>query len=178
MMEEKVLLGNRGNEIKLNRKQSVLITVLVTIVVWSIVIAFGYQWMTYYQCRHSNTVLYGYDQGLVEKIIEESQVGELPTGRWHYYENGEMSHVIDNGMGYMKIYRNNILISLSVDDSLADLKSYFNPRFWITGERMVRANKVYEIRDESAYQKALKQLEENTVPEQYLLKIGAEYFVN
>lgn len=177
-MEEKVIQDKLSDGYSINRKRTILITVLVTIRVWSIVIAFGYQWMIYYQCRHSNTVLYGYDQGLIEKITEESQVDELQSGRWLYYKTGEMSHVIDNGMGYMKIYRNNILVSLSVDDPLADLKSYFNPRYWISGERAVRANKVYEIRDDAAYQKALKQLEENTVPERYLLKIGDEYFVN
>ena len=171
-------MDNQSKELRKNRRNTILITIIVTIIVWSAFIVYGYQWVTYYQCRHSNTVLYGYEQGKIEKITDASLVDDANTGRWLYYSEGEISNVIDNGMGYLKIYRNNILITMSVDDPMADLKSYFSPKYWITGTRSIRNNIVYQIRDENKYQKALKQLEENEVPNRYLLKIGDECFVN
>lgn len=134
--------------------KTVIISSILSIIVFCFLSYNIYQRIRYNECLNNNMVLYDYCNG---KIDLKSNKEIIDNGLPYYYvlKEGNTITIGDGQAGYIKIYKNNILVSMMVDNYLADFISYFNIKVWFGGTRSITPNREYQIRCDKEYKRTL-----------------------
>lgn len=152
-------------DLKIGKRKLIIKTAIlssaVSILVFCMASYYLYSYNRYKECLNNNAALWNFEEGMLQLVEGQNEVdGDVYTGNGmtiHINELGEIRYISDEYGGFKKLFKDNILQYVFVDDDLADFISYINPRVCLGGARKVKPEKKYEIRsDDEIYE--LKQL--------------------
>ncbi|MCT4544801.1 MAG: hypothetical protein N4A63_14795 [Vallitalea sp.] len=157
--------------------RTAIITSIISVVVFCIVSYKLYSYNRYKECLYNDGALYLYQEGELRLIEDNDDTKEkiyLGGGFRIYMNEVEGIYTIsDENDGFIKIYKDNILQHIYVDDYLADFVSYLNPKVWFGGARHIISNRTYNIRSDKEISKLKKLIDEGG--ENYLLSSDLHY---
>ena len=147
---KKTLTSNLNIQFIKKNYKLIILTSFISSVVTAFLIYYTSSRIRLNECLNNNAALYSFIDGNL-KLIEEELNTKVYNKNGYTVRilNNKLHIVSDNTMGYTKIYKNNILQSIQVYYPLSDFISYLNPKFWITGSRTVRSERMHHIRSEN-----------------------------
>lgn len=123
---------------------------------------------------NNNAVLISYSEGNEELINTDTGVKTYGGQTTRIACKGnEIIVVVDDNLGYIKMYDKNILKEIHVENRLADLKSYFNPLVWFGGSRNIQGHHVYILRSVNEIEEIRNKIDNDGAD--YVMKSGIEY---
>jgi len=152
--------------------------VLFGMIVMLCLVNWQYKSMRYETCIDDNSVLQLYKEGEISLVAPE----EADTTQEVYSLvkiTDELIIAVNREEGYIKTYRNGILLEMSVDNKFAELLAKFNPKYLIFEKKEYRKNLVFAIRNEEEYNELLEKVKTGKISDdEGFLKIEDQYFIN
>ncbi len=139
-------------------RNSLVVFVISIIVVWSI--SYGtYSYTRYRECMDNNMALILFANNKLE--LENEYTGYGTTVQlYHLYPNVQIVvekalgnfTILEDNIGYIKEYENNVLKSIEVKNSMKDFILNINPKVIFSGVKTVGNADVYEVRSKKSCQ--------------------------